>query len=279
MLTPDDIKELKPQFEEIHRHLNVALIKSGVDVPPEARAHFFEALLLMEDVVHKVEQKIWYGLTGAAVVPVSPEVSILKEMIWVLGIGDVAEASEDFQEFMLDFQSIHSHLNIAVLRSWGASVPNDACNHFAIALSLMKNLTHTVEYRVWEGIKASASRLIEEDYDKSSWWENTWERAKERTRQYANPSAEKAGVLGMASGGTLAAIFTGGGGFGIAAGGTAVGVAGLAGATVATGGAGLAGAAALYLLYKGGEAALNTEQGRRFGGRFPWGRKRGDDAD
>ena len=74
---------------------------------------------------------------------------------------------------------------------------------------------------------------------------------------------EKAAVLGGLGAGALSLLsITGLGGFGIAAGGTAFGVAGVAGAAVATGGVGLAGAAGLYVLYKGGSAALNTETGQ-----------------
>lgn len=251
MLTPEDFKELKPLFEAIRKYLNVALVKSGADIPPEACAHFFEALLLMDILVDKAEQKMWQRYANS--IPESSDLSILTEMIRVLGVGSASEMAEDFQEIKPDFEEIHWILSIAMLKCWGTDISEDSRVYFANALLLMKNLTHKVEYKVWDDIKASASRLIEENSDKSSLWESTLERA----RGFANRSAEKAGLLGMASGGTLAAIFTGGGGFGIAAGGTAVGVAGLAGA------------AALYLLYKGGEAALNTEQGRRIGGRLP----------
>ena len=76
-------------------------------------------------------------------------------------------------------------------------------------------------------------------------------------------SPEGAGVIGgVAAGVAVPTFITGLGGFGIAAGGTAVGIAGLAGAAAATGGVGLAGAAALYLAYKGSAAALETEVGQ-----------------
>ncbi len=151
MLTPEDIKELKPQFEEIHRNLNVALIKSGEDVPDDAAGHYIVSLALMEELVDEVTEK--------------------------------------------EGQSI-----------------GEALRH---ALTPLR------------------------------------------------PSAEKAGLLGGISGGALAAVFTSGGGFGIAAGGTAIGVAGLTGAAVATGGTALAGGAALYLAYKGGSMALETQAGQK----------------
>ncbi|MCY4577421.1 MAG: hypothetical protein OXD31_00090 [Chloroflexi bacterium] len=153
MLTPDDLKELKPKFEEIHRQLNVALIKSGADIPEDAAGHYIASLVLMEELVDEVAE----------------------------GEG-------------------HS-------------------------------------------VKESLIRAIK-------------------------PTAEKAGLAGGLTAGTVAALFTGGGGFGVVAGGsmlgaTGVGLAGLGGATVATGGTALAGGAALYLVYKGGSMALETEIGQK----------------
>ena len=268
MLTSEDFKELKPQFEEIHRHLNVALIKSGVEIPHEACVHFFAALLLSERLVQQIEQVMWHRLSNAEGVSSVSEVSILTEMVIILGVGSEVDMAEDFQEFMPDFVGIHRHLNVAILKSWSADVSDDAKVDFVNALLLMKNLTCNTEHRVWNGIKESVSLIFEEDSDESSWLGSAWERAK----GFANPSAEKAGAAGFASGAAAAASFTGMSGFGIAAGGTAVGLAGLTGGIVATGGTGLAGAAALYLLYKGGEAVLKTD--RSFlGKRLPWRRK------
>lgn len=151
MLTPEDIKELKPKFEEIHRHMNIALIKSGADVSEDAAGHYIVSLALMEELVDEVTEKEGYS--------------------------------------------------------------------------------------IGEALRRALPPL--------------------------HPSAEKAGLLGGLSGGALAALFTSGGGFGIAAGGTAVGIAGLTGAAVATGGTALAGGAALYLLYKGGSMAYETEVGQK----------------
>ena len=148
MLTPDDLKELKPKFEEIHRQLNVALIKSGKDIPDAAAGHYVVSLALMEELVDEVKQKEGHS------------------------------------------------------------------------------------------IKEALMRVVD-------------------------PSAEKAGLVGSVAAATASLSFTGLGGFGIAAGGTAVGVAGLTGAAVATGGTALAGGAALYLAYKGSSMALETELGQR----------------
>ena len=148
MLTPEDIKELKPQFEEIHRHLNVALIKSGEDIPDDAAGHYIASLALMEELADEVTQKEGHS------------------------------------------------------------------------------------------IKEALMRVVD-------------------------PSAEKAGLVGSVTAAIASLSFTGLGGFGIAAGGTAVGVAGLTGAAVATGGTALAGGAALYLAYKGGSMALETEVGQK----------------
>ena len=150
LLTPDDIRSLKPQFEEVNQHLNAALAESEPDVSEEALGHYIAAVAIMEDLVEDVAKKQGHSV---------------KE---------------------------------ALKRVMGA----------------------------------------------------------------AN-SAEGAGAVGGIGSAAAALSFTGLGGFGLVAGGTGIGVAGLAGAGVATGGAALAGAAALYLGYKAGAAALETELGQK----------------
>ena len=243
MLTPNDIKELKPRFEEIHRHLNVALLNSGIEIGQRACVHYSEALLLMENVVHEAERRMWLYEESSSGKAYSGqfvrEASILAEILGVLRNGG-AENAETFQEFRADFEEINRRLNIGQL----TIDPNIAESKFREALILIRIISYKFERIVWNQLKEGLDLLLNE-----------------------NTGLGKGGVvatvLGALGGGTAAASFTGLGGFGIAAGGTAVGLAGLGGGIVATGGAGLAGAAALYGLYRVGSWAVKTEQGRK----------------
>ena len=146
---------------------------------------------------------------------------------------------EDIEKLKPKFEEIHRHLDIALIES-DSDIPEDACGHYIAALALMEELVDEVTQKEGHGVKEALNRLVD-----------------------AANSAEGAGVAGLGIAAASSLSFTGLGGFGLAAGGTAIGISGLAGATVATGGAGLAGAAALYLAYKGGAAALDTELGEK----------------
>ena len=144
---------------------------------------------------------------------------------------------EDIKELKPKFEAIHRHLNVALIKS-GADVTEDAAGHYIASLALMEDLVDEVTEKEGHSIKEAFMRVVD-------------------------PSAEKAGLVGGVTAAITSLSFTGLGGFGIAAGGTAVGVAGLTGAAVATGGTALAGGAALYLAYKGGSMALETEIGQK----------------
>ena len=164
MLTPEDIRELKPQLEEIYHHLDSAL----------------------------------------------------------------------------QFEEIHRHLDSATTKSDSEGISDEACGYYIAALALMEDLVEVVNQKDGHGIKGALKWVVD-----------------------SAKSPEGAGVAGGLGAGAWMLSFTNLGGFGLAAGGTAVGMSGLAGATVATGGASLAGAAALYLAYKGGAAALETEPAQK----------------
>ena len=146
---------------------------------------------------------------------------------------------EDIERFKCKFESIHELLDLALSRK-DDEITDDALGYYIEALRLMEELTEEVGHRQGYSIRDALKRVAT-----------------------TAKTAEGAGAAGAVGGAATALSFTGLGGFGLAAGGTAVGVSGLAGATVATGGAGLAGAAALYLAYKGGAAALETELGKK----------------
>ncbi len=57
MLTPEDITELKPKFEKIQSHLNLALGKGEADISEDACGHYIVALSLMEELVDETKQK------------------------------------------------------------------------------------------------------------------------------------------------------------------------------------------------------------------------------
>jgi hypothetical protein len=145
---------------------------------------------------------------------------------------------EDIEKLKPKFEEIHRHLDTALIRS-DADIPEDACGHYITSLALMEELVDAVTKKEGYGTKEALKRVVD-----------------------AVNSAEGAGVAGLGIGAASSLSLTGLGGFGLAAGGTALGVSGLAGATVATGGAALAGAAALYLAYRGGAAILETELGQ-----------------
>ena len=144
---------------------------------------------------------------------------------------------EDIKELKPKFEAIHRHLNVALIKS-GADVTEDAAGRYIASLALMEDIVDEVTEKEGHSIKEAFMRVVD-------------------------PSAEKAGLVGGVTAAITSLSFTGLGGFGIAAGGTAVGVAGLTGAAVATGGTALAGGAALYLAYKGGSMALETEIGQK----------------
>ncbi len=249
MLTPEDIKELKPHFEEIHRHLNVALIKSGVDIPADAAVHYIESLALMEDLVDEVTQKEGHSVKEAFMRVVDPSAekaglvggltsaaaSLSSTVLG--GFGIAAGRTADGKGHKPHFEQIHRHLNIALIKS-GADIPDAAAGRYVASLLLMEELVDEFTQKEGRSVKEAFMRVVD-------------------------PSAEKAGLVGGLGAAAASLSFTGLGGFGIAAGGTAVGVAGLTGAAVATGGTALAGGAALYLAYKGGSMALETEVGQK----------------
>ena len=163
--------------------------------------------------------------------------------------------SEEIKELKPAFETIHHRIGVA-LQSSEQDITDEACGHYIAALLLMEELVENIAQEEGHSIREALKRVAD-----------------------AANSPEGAGVAGGLGGAAAALSFTGLGGFGLAAGGTAVGVSGLAGATVASGGAALAGAAALYLAYKGGAAALESELGQsvvsrakkgfnRFRGRF-----------
>ena len=65
MLTSEEIKELKPKFEEINNLLNLAAIKSEKDISEEACGHYIEALRLMEELVDEITQKEGHSVKEA----------------------------------------------------------------------------------------------------------------------------------------------------------------------------------------------------------------------
>ena len=146
---------------------------------------------------------------------------------------------EQLDDLKPEFEKIHQHLTAAFEESEGTA-SDVASGHFIAALAIMEVLVERVSQEQGHSVTEALKRVAD-----------------------AANSAEGAGVAGGVAGAASALAFTGLGGFGVAAGGTAVGVAGLTGAAVASGGAALAGAAALYLTYKGGAAALETDLGQR----------------
>ena len=149
---------------------------------------------------------------------------------------------EDIEELKPKFEEIRRFLNRAYISS-EPEVTEEACGYYVEALGLMEVLVDEVTQEEGHSVREALKRV-----------------------GGAANSPEGASVAGGLGGAAAALSFTGLGGFGVAAGGTAVGVSGLAGATVASGGAALAGAAALYLAYKGGAAALETELGQKTAG-------------
>ena len=148
-------------------------------------------------------------------------------------------APEEIKELKPKFEEINNLLNLAAIKS-GEDISEDACGHYIEVLRLMEELVDEIRQKEGHSVKEALKRVMDT----------------------AN-SAEGAGVAGGLGAAAASLSFTGLGGFGVAAGGTAVGLSGLAGATVATGGAGLAGAAALYLAYKAGATALESELGQK----------------
>ena len=149
---------------------------------------------------------------------------------------------EDVKELKPKFEVIHHRLGVA-LEGSEQDLTEEACGHYIAALFLMEELVEEITQEEGHSVGEAMKRVVG-----------------------AANSPEGAGVAGGLGGAAAALSFTGLGGFGIAAGGTAVGMSGLAGATVASGGAALAGAAALYLAYKGGSAALETDLGQKAAG-------------
>lgn len=223
MLAQDDFQRYMPDVAEIRRHLNIAILKSGVDIPEDACQHYFNALILMERLVHKVEHRAWDKLESAFTnngSVSSPESSVLVELVSILSIGG-AETAEDLQEFRDEFEEINRRLNIVVL----STEPAVAYDHFLKALLLMKSLAYDVEQMVWERLKAGLTAASVDSDGKSS--------------------SDRGGA--SSSAGTFWEVL-------------AVGEA--TGAMVGSGGLGLAGAAAGYGLYKAGSWALETQQGQ-----------------
>ena len=146
---------------------------------------------------------------------------------------------EEIKELKPKFEEINNLLNLATSKS-EEDFSEEACGLYIKALLLMEELVDEIGQKEGHSVKEAFKRVMDT----------------------AN-SAEGAGVVGGLGAAAASLSFTGLGGFGLAAGGTAVGLSGLAGATVATGGAGLAGAAALYLAYKAGSAALESEPGQK----------------
>ena len=245
MLTPENIRELKPQFEEIHRHLNVVLIKSGADVPDDAVEHCTTSLILMKELIDAVAEEEGHSIKDSFMSFVGPSsektgvvqglTAAIKSRYFLRGSANLS--SDDIKELRTRFEAIHWFLNIASIKS-GTDMSEDAAGDYIMSLALMEGLTDEVIQKQAESFKETLNRAVK-------------------------PSANKAGVLGGTSAAIASLSFTGLGGFGVAAGGTAIGLAGLGGATVATGGTFLAGGAALYLLYKGGSLAYETETGQK----------------
>ena len=150
---------------------------------------------------------------------------------------------EELDDLKPELELIRQHLD-AALNPADTLSADDVSGHYVAALVLMEEVVD----RVAEAQGPSVTEALK------------------RVAGAAN-SAEGAGVVGGVAAAASSLAFTGVGGFGLAAGGTAVGVTGLAGAAVASGGAALAGAAALYLVYKGGSAAIETDLGQRVLGR------------
>ena len=149
---------------------------------------------------------------------------------------------EKVEELKPKFEVIQHSLGVA-LEGSKQGITEEACGNYIAALLLMEDLVEEVAKEEGHSVKEALKRVAD-----------------------AANSPEGAGVAGGLGGAAAALSFTGLGGFGVAAGGSAVGISGLAGATVASGGAALAGAAALYLAYKGGSAALETELGQKAAG-------------
>ena len=142
--------------------------------------------------------------------------------------------TEDFENLQPKFSAIENYLAAARERS------EESSDDYIVAIMLMEEVVDEVQKIQGKSLRETVKERVE-----------------------ALAPAEKAAVLGGLGAGALSMLsVTGLGGFRIAAGGTAFGVAGIASAAVATGGVGLAGAAGLYVLYRGGSAALNTEMGQ-----------------
>ena len=146
---------------------------------------------------------------------------------------------EELSKLKPEFERIRSHLETALDESETKSA-DDASGHFIAALALMEELVERVAEEQGHSVTEALKRVTG-----------------------AANSPTGAGVVGGISGAASSLAFTGLGGFGVVAGGSAVGLGGLAGAAVASGGAALAGAAALYLAYKGGSAAIETDLGQK----------------
>ena len=246
MLTLEDLKELKPQFEAIHQHLNVALIKSGADIPDDAVENYATSLNLMQELIDEVNQKEGYSTKDAFINFLGPSSkkwkgtveglnAAMKSRYFMRGVTNLS--AEDIKELKPRFERIHWFLNIASIKR-GADMTEDAAGDYIMSIVLTEGLADEVIQKQLESDKGTFSRAF-------------------------TPSAGKAGAAGGATAAIASLSFTGLGGFGIAAGGTAVGVAGLTGATIATGGTALAGGAALYLAYKGVSMAYETETGQK----------------
>ena len=186
---------------------------------------------------------------------------------------------EDIQELRPKFEEIQQMLSVALIES-EADMSDDACGGFILVVGLMEQLAAEVAEKQGHSVKealervASTAHLEETKGEGEPNWrfgreagtaDEDGQGVKEALKQVGNRanSAEGAGVLGAVTGAAASLSFTGLGGFGVVGGGSAIGLGGLAGAGVATGGVGLAGAAALYLAYKGGAAALESELGQK----------------
>ena len=155
---------------------------------------------------------------------------------------------EDIRELKPQFEEIRRLLNSAYIRS-EPDISDEACDYYILALDRMEELVEKVTQEEGHSVRDALKRVV------------------------SPQGASVLGGLGGLGGAATSLSFTGLGGFGLAAGGTAVGKAGLAGATIAAGGGAfagagvaLAGAGALYLAYKGGAAALETELGQKAAG-------------
>ena len=150
---------------------------------------------------------------------------------------------EDIHEFKADFEAIQFHLAAYLDDGLNKGLSEDEKAGYALeAMRLMESLLAKVhEKQGGHTIQAVLSR------------------AAEIAKGEGGKVAAGAGALA----GAIASLSTTGlGGFGVVAGGTGMGIAGATGAAVASGGVALAGGAALYLVYRGGSAALSTDAGK-----------------